>query len=664
MKTIFKKYLLYVTLLIGVTLLLYPLYLGVNTIIKSSSTIDFIKKEQVKLSNIAYTLNSDLHNNNAAILRHIIYSTKQELSDVKNTFSNIQRDIKRLDTFMATTQIEDANLQKIAITLKKRFIGYRAIYTSIVEALEGHAQEDIEDAITGYNSVLKKFDTEIHQLIDITNNELQHNIIQAEKSIDDSMEWIFISFIVAIILIIASIAQLSAQHREIRLQLKHREKAEAHSKELQAKLKEHNDNLESEIEAKTQELHTKIYTNYISHMPNRNQLLADMHHSPYKMVAIFDIDKFQQFNDVYGEQRGNLAIRLSAEFILNHAKERPYHLYHTSGDEFVIACYENSLEDRAMFLEDVKEILHSYKEHTFTLENSTFNLILSAGVSFFGEEKIISYADMSLKDAKKRNVSLSIFDQEAQLEQLNQQRIECHQKLLRAFESDRLISFFQPIVPIQDKSLPTKYESLVRIIEDGEIIPPMLFIDVAKNNRLYPRLTQTVFHNTLNVITEYQIPCSINISVDDITNKQTLSLLYSTFKTFEFNHLLTIELLETEEFEDYEMVEEFCKEIRSYGIKIALDDFGSGYSNFSHILNLPIDSIKIDASLISNIDRDNNARLMVETIVGLAKKLNVVTTAEFVATKEIYDVVRELGVDYAQGFYVGRPDYIQNHLNK
>jgi EAL domain-containing protein (putative c-di-GMP-specific phosphodiesterase class I) len=104
--------------------------------------------------------------------------------------------------------------------------------------------------------------------------------------------------------------------------------------------------------------------------------------------------------------------------------------------------------------------------------------------------------------------------------------------------------------------------------------------------------------------------------------------------------------------------------VRSFGIKIALDDFGSGYANFSHILNLPVDYIKIDASLISDIDRNQNSRIMVETIVDLAKKLHVETIAEFVSSEEILEVVTELGVDYAQGYFIGKPEPITKHLEK
>ena len=288
---------------------------------------------------------------------------------------------------------------------------------------------------------------------------------------------------------------------------------------------------------------------------------------------------------------------------------------------------------------------------------------MSAGLSFNGLKKSLAYADMALKDAKKRNIQISIFHDDKELEKLHRDDIECLEKLKDAFNSDRIHSFFQPIKPIQDEQKQLKYESLVRLqTQDGEIIPPFNFINVAKKNRLYAKLTQSIVNNTLEVVSKYQIACSINISIDDIENSATLAMLYSKFDSFKDNNLLSIELLETEDFKNYDIVFDFCTRIRSYGIKIALDDFGAGYSNFSHILKLPIDFIKIDASLISNIDRDAHSVIMVETIVGLAKKLHIQTIAEFVSSKEILDVVKGLGVDYAQGYYIGKPEPIESYI--
>ena len=197
----------------------------------------------------------------------------------------------------------------------------------------------------------------------------------------------------------------------------------------------------------------------------------------------------------------------------------------------------------------------------------------------------------------------------------------------------------------------------------SKYIKPFSFLEVAKTNRIYNKITQAVLTNTLAVAQKYNIPCSLNISLTDIYDEKTMQMFFKTLDEYTHNELLTIELLETEDFVNYDDVNEFCEKVHSYGIKIALDDFGSGYSNFAHILKLPIDYIKIDASLITNIAVDKNSRIMVETIIELAHRLNIETIAEYVSSKEILDIIKEIGIDYAQGFYIGKPERIEDLLS-
>jgi len=107
---------------------------------------------------------------------------------------------------------------------------------------------------------------------------------------------------------------------------------------------------------------------------------------------------------------------------------------------------------------------------------------------------------------------------------------------------------------------------------------------------------------------------------------------------------------------NYEAVRQFVQEARAHGCRIAIDDFGSGYSNLRHLLNLEVDNLKIDASLILDIDMDHHARAMVATIIGLAREINIRSvTAEFVHSESVLQTVRRMGIDYAQGFHIGRP---------
>jgi EAL domain-containing protein (putative c-di-GMP-specific phosphodiesterase class I) len=124
---------------------------------------------------------------------------------------------------------------------------------------------------------------------------------------------------------------------------------------------------------------------------------------------------------------------------------------------------------------------------------------------------------------------------------------------------------------------------------------------------------------------------------------------------FPYPQNVVLEITEAEKIDDYKIVDAFIKNVKKYGTKIAIDDFGSGYANFEHIISLEADFIKIDGSLIKNIDTDKNSRYIAESIIDFSKKIGAKTIAEFIHKKEIYDIVRQIGADYSQGFYLGEP---------
>lgn len=652
---------LYLYVFIGMAFMLVPLYLSIQSMKSTSKIIDFIVNEQIKVSELSYKLDNDIKINNSDVLTAIILNSKSARINVQESFNNIKDDIEQIDLFLNDIEAKHDKLVESVDIIKRRIVGYEAVNQSIYDALNNNNKEDVEDALLGFSKINKKFSEDTSNLLDLVKSELQNDIYNLKTTNSDMKLRIFVSFSVSFLIILFAIYKLSSLNSKVNIQLKRAEDAEKEQRYLKSELAKYNDDLQIEIEKKTEELHAKIYTNYLSGLPNRNQLLLDMQEHVFVYMAILDIDKFQQFNDIYGEELGNIAIRMSADFVSRFMRDSACMLYHITGDEFVIAI-ENTKLSKIDFIAMIERLLEDYKQNEFRYEHKNFNLIMSAGLSFSGALKMLAYADMALKDAKKKNISIGIFEDDKKIEEEHIKVLECYNMLLKSFEKNMIISYFQPIEPLQDKNKARKYESLVRISEDGKIIPPITFIDVAKKHRLYPKLTQKVIENTLEVIEKYKISCSINISIDDVTNKNTLEFIYKKLDSFEYNNLITIELLETEEFKDYEDVLEFCKKIRSYGAKIALDDFGSGYSNFSHALNLPIDYIKIDASIISNIDRDKNSQVMVETIVDLAHKMKVETIAEFVSSVEILEIVKSLGVDYAQGFYIGKPEPITYYI--
>ena len=655
----------YITVLISFLFLLFPLVLSYENIDTNNKMLKYLSRDQISFNYLSHKLNYDIKKNQSHILQTLLLNNKSSKNMNHDYFIEINDDVVKLDAFIVKHPSLSANFKHTLSTIKKRVLAYSLVQKSLFDALKSEDALDIEDAIIGFNAITITFSKDTQTLIDAANTQIYRDIISIEKNNNDSRYILIFSFLIAIALISIAIYKFSGLNTRLKSQLKKTKNAEKDLQSAQSQLLKYNDDLEEEITKKTKELHDKIYTSFLSGLPNRNKLLEDIKTYKFSKMAILNIDKFQSFNDIYGEEIGNVALGLTADFLKEQIIDDDLLLYHIGGDEFCIVCTNSNVSITSIFIDTIEKILKNYKAEHFYYEEKSFQFLMSAGISYSGNKKMLAYTDMALKDAKKRNIQLSIFNEDKELEKIHQEDIKCHKKLLSAFKRDALVSHFQPILPIQDASRATKYESLIRLEDDeGKIIPPFNFLNVAKANRVYYKITRAVIQNTLGVIEEYKVPCSINISLADINNELTMKYFFDILSSYDYNNLLTVELLETEDFENYELVYDFCMKVRSYGIKIALDDFGSGYANFSHILNLPVDYIKIDASLISDIDRNHNSRIMVETIVDLAKKLHVDTIAEFVSSKEILDVIRELGVDYAQGFYIGKPEPIQKHLER
>lgn len=648
---------IYLFLITSFVLLLVSLFFSMQNIKNNIKMIDNFNTHYLDLSSKITTLNYKIEENQSDMLQAILLKNK-----LPQNYSLFMSLVDEISTMAKT----DINLDKDFYTkveiVRKRLVSYKSVEESIPLALTSKYKEDMEDALIGYDLVTESFLVDVQELISKMNSVLQVRIDELKSSNNITKQTIGVSFFVAILLIILSVTKLNGMQSILTRELERAVEAEEKERSLQLQLLKYNENLESEITKKTNELYQKVYTHFLSGLPNRNKLLEDSVIYEFSQIALLNIDKFQKFNDVYGEELGNVGIVMTSKFLKEHIGIEDAHLYHIAGDEFAVLVKKSTNVDDERFITQINNFLKLYRKEPFDVEGHKHSFMMSAGIAFGGEKKMLAYADMALKEAKVKNEAISVYSEKKGLEKTHKEDIETRNRLFNAFENDGIASYFQPISPLQDDSLETKYESLVRLKDKDGFLTPYSFLDIAKQNKVYYKLTNRVFENTLKAIERYNIPCSINVSVMDIENPKTIENIYSMLDRFNYNYLLTIELLETEGFENYELVYEFCRKIRTYGIKIALDDFGAGYSNFSHILNLPIDYIKIDSSLISNIDRDRHSQIMVETIVGLAQKLNVKTIAEFVSSEDILKTVTKLKVDYAQGFYIGKPEPIEYYI--
>ena len=182
-------------------------------------------------------------------------------------------------------------------------------------------------------------------------------------------------------------------------------------------------------------------------------------------------------------------------------------------------------------------------------------------------------------------------------------------------------------------------------------------MDISKKGTYYSQITQRVIESSFNILDHIKHNVSINLSFLDIENSETREKLINMVSIPAYKSRVTFEILEDEEVKDIKTVIKFIKDVKELGdVKIAIDDFGSGYSNFERLLDYNPDILKIDGSLIKNIEHDRFSRNIVETIVTFAKKQNIKTIAEFVENESIYNILNDIGVDYSQGYFFGKPE--------
>ena len=258
-----------------------------------------------------------------------------------------------------------------------------------------------------------------------------------------------------------------------------------------------------------------------------------------------------------------------------------------------------------------------------------------------------------MKQAKQKRHSLEVFSFEFKQEQGN--NIAWYKRIKEAVEESRIVPYFQPIVDNATRKI-TKYEALVRLIDhDGKVISPYLFLDIAKKTKIYPELTKMMIDKVIKEFKGRSLPVSLNLSTQDLTNPDLADYLESTILTEGMGKLIIFEILESEGFENYDAVCGFIDRFKSIGCRFAIDDFGAGYSNFDHLLRLNVDTLKIDGTLIKNLPHDRNAQIFVKHIAEFAHEMGISTVAEFVASEEIFERVKAIGIDASQGYYFYEP---------
>ena len=398
-----------------------------------------------------------------------------------------------------------------------------------------------------------------------------------------------------------------------------------------------------------------LYTDTLTNLPNRNKLKKDLSENNIDLMALLDVDEFSTINDLFGEKIGDTILYELASKIKNYFSDNEYFVYRMEADKFAIVAKQNN-KDVDEFYNLCKAFADKIEKESLLIEEDEIDINITIGIAQGDGARAFKYSQRVINYARTKLQRIMIYNESFKIQQSFEENIKWVKQLKVGFRENLFQAYFQAIVDTQTKKV-HKYEALIRYVtKEGVEIAPYNFINVAKKTKLYPNIIKIVIQDSFKLIKNKNKRVSVNISFDDIANEETTAFIYEVLEqNKEFTEFLEFEILESEEISDFNEVSKFISEIKKFNCIVGVDDFGAGYSNFNLLTLLDIDFVKIDGSLIERINTSKDLEIIVNTIANFSKEFKVKTVAEYVSNEDIYNKIKELNIDYCQGYYFDRP---------
>ncbi|AIU68285.1 EAL domain-containing protein [Vibrio coralliilyticus] len=391
-------------------------------------------------------------------------------------------------------------------------------------------------------------------------------------------------------------------------------------------------------------------------------------------MLYLDLDQLKVLNDTAGHEAGDTAIQFCASML---EEVLPYNaiLARMGGDEFAVLlkdCTERDAKNVA------NTIVMTLSEQPFVWDDIRLNMTCSIGIRLIDHtadspQMVHAQADTACHAAKEEGRNrYNLYCQDDADLQRREQEMECVSLVHNALANDRIELFAQQILALSQDDAPMHFEILIRIRNaEGEYISPGIFMPASERYNIAQLLDKQVVTQTLNWLAANPEAlanlgmCSINLSGHSMGNKEFIAFLLDTLQHSPVPcEKICLEITETAAMSNMNQAIELFSQFKRLGCKIALDDFGSGLSSFGYLKKLPVDIVKIDGLFVRDIDVNEVDHLMVRSINDLAKQMGKQTVAEFVENTRIIDLLVELGVDYAQGYVIGKPKPLEELVDE
>ncbi len=397
----------------------------------------------------------------------------------------------------------------------------------------------------------------------------------------------------------------------------------------------------------------------LTEIPNRNKLLDmmnKMQKSGHTFTIIYiDIHNFSHINDSFGQDIGDFYLKETAQILkeiagsISSDKRLETSVFRMGSDEFVLIC--SHAEYINLLIAKLKEFYIIEHEGIDMPLSFTFG-IANSDVEH-SESSLLTRAEIASRYAIRTHKRFSYYDEDALLEKRHKANLEWVKKIAEAFHEGLFAVHFQPIASVTTREV-VKYEVLIRMYDKDRalMISPAEFLGVLQNSGHEKELTKLIINQSFMSYEKCQVDLSINMTRDDLDEDMLDFLIAKSYKHNIPPKSIVVELVESEELlkENYMTI---IQDIKRAGFKVAIDDFGTGYSNFAYLAQIKPDYIKIDGSLIEHMDTSELDRQVVEGIYNFANNLGIEVIAEYVSNERLYEIVKDIGIEYVQGFHIG-----------
>jgi diguanylate cyclase (GGDEF)-like protein/PAS domain S-box-containing protein len=382
-------------------------------------------------------------------------------------------------------------------------------------------------------------------------------------------------------------------------------------------------------------------------------------------LCYLDLDQFKIVNDTCGHLAGDELLRQLGELLRRHIRQYDF-VSRLGGDEFGILMYNCSPIQAFQACEKLRDLIRDF---TFAWEDRSFTIGVSIGVSSINiasgnAVELLKEADAACYAAKEKGRNrVHVFSPDDEELAMRQGEMQWVEKIRLGLEQKRFFLYGQAIVPLQDTDEGLHFEALLRYQDDrGNIIPPGAFLPAAERYNLASELDRWIIANLLEWLSSHPeflqtlSLCSVNLSGLSLSDEAMLKFISGQFQKWAVpTNKFCFEITETAAISNLSHATHFINQLKEQGCLFSLDDFGSGLSSFAYLKHLPVDYLKIDGLFVKDILDDEVDLAMVKSINEVGHVMNKKTIAEFVENEAIFKLLKTLGIDYAQGYAIGKP---------